>query len=135
MTKKKAKKKKPVKKTYTRKRQTGKSNLKADKRIKAKTPGKRRATGSKKSYYEYRKNRTDKPGFLTGAYSKHNTNLVRAGQELNKLDKEIGDLQQDVKSAKTREAKAGFRSIIRSRKKQFRDLRKYINSLARVKIK
>lgn len=49
-------------------RQTGHSNLAMDKRIHAKAPGKRIVKTSKGShtYYERRKNRSDKPGKLTG---------------------------------------------------------------------
>jgi len=56
-------------------RQTGTSNTKRDKQRKAKPPGKRKAgkKAQKKFYYEYRKNRSDKPGKLTGI-----------GYELNK---------------------------------------------------
>ena len=46
-------------------RQTGTSNKKKDKRVQAKKPGKRKsATG--RTYYERRKNRSDKPGSLLG---------------------------------------------------------------------
>lgn len=49
-------------------RQTGSSKRKADRKRKAKPPGKRRsATG--KVYYERRKNRSDKPGTLSGVMS------------------------------------------------------------------
>src|SRR5688572_10992572 len=45
--------------------QTGTSNKKRDQARKSKKPGKRRAA-SGKIYYERRKDRTDKPGSLTG---------------------------------------------------------------------
>jgi len=44
-------------------RQIGKSNVRYDKRQKAKKPGKRKSS-SGKVYYEYRKNRSDMPGRL-----------------------------------------------------------------------
>jgi hypothetical protein len=59
-------KKAPIKK---KKRQTGKSNILIDMRVKAKPPGKRKSANGK-IYYEYRKNRSDKPGQLTGINKK-----------------------------------------------------------------
>jgi hypothetical protein len=61
-------------------RQTGTSNIARDKVRKAKPPGKRKAskTAQRKYYYEYRKNRTDKPGKLTGTHKdtkSHNVNI------------------------------------------------------------
>ena len=61
-------------------RQTGTSNIARDKVRKAKPPGKRKAskTAQRKYYYEYRKNRTDKPGKLTGMHKdtkSHNVNI------------------------------------------------------------
>ncbi len=46
------------KKTYVRFRQTGESNLKMDRKRYAQEPGKRKSAGGK-TYYEYRRNRTD----------------------------------------------------------------------------
>lgn len=61
-------------------RQTGTSDKLRDKARKAKPPGKRKAgkTAQRKYYYEYRKNRTDKPGKLTGTHKdtkSHNVNI------------------------------------------------------------
>lgn len=61
-------------------RQTGTSDKSRDKARKAKAPGKRKAgkTAQRKYYYEYRKNRTDKPGKLTGTHKdtkSHNVNI------------------------------------------------------------
>jgi hypothetical protein len=50
-----------VKKTVTAKTKSEKRSLEADKKRKAMPPGKRIATGGG-VYYEYRRNRTDKPG-------------------------------------------------------------------------
>jgi len=50
-------------------KQTGTSNLLYDKRKKAKAPGKR-ISESGNTYYEYRRNRSDLPGSLTGLYFK-----------------------------------------------------------------
>lgn len=52
--------------------QTGTSSKNIDKRIKAKPPGRRTvksSSGKKHNYYEYRKNRSDMPGKLTGVSS------------------------------------------------------------------
>jgi hypothetical protein len=49
-------------------KQRGSSNTVMDKMLKAKPPGKRKSA-SGKEYTEVRKNRTDKPGFLTGTNS------------------------------------------------------------------
>lgn len=73
-------------------RQTGTSDKDRDKARKAKPPGKRKAgkTAQRKYYYEYRKNRTDKPGKLTGTHKdtkSHNVNIrvvSGIGYELNK---------------------------------------------------
>lgn len=58
----------PKKKGYKPRKpihQTGHSSKKIDERVKAKAPGKRKAK-SGKVYYEYRKNRSDMPGRMTG---------------------------------------------------------------------
>lgn len=49
-------------------RQTGSSNKRRDKQVKAKPPGKRKSA-SGKVYYERRKNRSDVPGTLAGIKS------------------------------------------------------------------
>lgn len=61
---KKAVAKKPAAKTTARTKQTGGSNLKLDKMKSAQSPGKRPAgPGAQRPYYyEYRRNRSDKPG-------------------------------------------------------------------------
>jgi hypothetical protein len=58
----------PKKKAYKPRKpvhQTGKSSRKIDKRIRAKAPGKRKSS-SGATYYEYRRNRSDMPGQMTG---------------------------------------------------------------------
>jgi len=58
----------PRKKGYTPRKpihQTGKSSKKIDERMRAKKPGKRKSS-SGATYYEYRRNRSDMPGKLTG---------------------------------------------------------------------
>ena len=61
-------------------RQTGTSDKSRDKARKAKPPGKRKSSvyAQREFYYEYRKNRTDKPGKLTGTHKdtkSHNVNI------------------------------------------------------------
>jgi hypothetical protein len=68
-TVKKARVKKTRQKITKSARQTGTSNLKYDKRKTANPPGKRISENGN-VYYEYRKNRSDKPGSLTGLYFK-----------------------------------------------------------------
>jgi hypothetical protein len=74
----------PRKKTYSPRKpihQTGSSSKKIDKRIKAKAPGKRRVKTAKGShaYYEYRRNRSDMPGSMTG------TNKNASGQAYREM--------------------------------------------------
>jgi len=71
-------KQRKVKKLGATSRQTGTSDKSRDKARKAKAPGKRKASvyAQREFYYEYRKNRTDKPGKLTGTHTKsHNVNI------------------------------------------------------------
>lgn len=85
-------KKSKGKKVGAASRQTGTSETKRDKQRKAKPPGKRKASvyAQREFYYEYRKNRTDKPGKLTGTHKdtkSHNVNIrvvSGIGYELNK---------------------------------------------------
>ena len=61
-------------------RQRGKSNLFRDRLIKAMPPGKRESKNGS-SYFEYRKNRTDRPGSLTGYF---NIDQIQSLDELKK---------------------------------------------------
>lgn len=63
------------------KRQTGESSIPHDKRMSAKQPGLRKSTAGN-WYYERRKNRSDKPGSLTGVG-------VYAASAMQRLQKEI----------------------------------------------
>lgn len=67
-------------------RQTGSSNRKADRKRKAKPPGKRKSA-SGKTYYERRKNRSDVPGKLSGASAATLTRelVARKKTDLGKL--------------------------------------------------
>lgn len=113
-TKKKAapKKKKAVKKLDVN-RQTGDSNKFYDEAVKAKQPGKRKsATG--KIYYERRKNRSDKPGSLTGILNtQYEFNKVpgRIARELE--EKRKAELQIEKLKAVYRLAKAGEKAKIK----------------------
>lgn len=63
----KPKKKRTVGSAKKKNRQTGSSNRKKDRELNARPPGARIPRGGKKvTYYERRKNRSDKPGSLTG---------------------------------------------------------------------
>lgn len=78
-------------------KQTGTSVLKADKKRKAKAPGKRVVKkGRKKTvYYEYRKNRSDKPGKLTGVKKRRTVAGSVAGLKTRirqKLDADLKEL-------------------------------------------
>lgn len=75
-------------------RQTGSSKTTSDKKRKAKAPGKRKSAAGK-VYYERRKNRSDKPGTITGAKSfivaelkkQLSNRLLRASLATTKKDK------------------------------------------------
>lgn len=107
-------------------RQTGKSNKARDKKIKAKPPGKRivkHPDGKTTVYYERRKNRSDRPGSLTG---------YRVGSMFEYFDvngiSNIDDLkQQYFKNAKRYHPDAG------GRKEDFQKMQnEYENLLKRV---
>lgn len=88
-------------------RQTGTSTRKADAKRKAKAPGKRRSK-SGNTYSEYRKNRSDKPGKLTGTIREaHSTPLAKAKHRLAKalLDYELADTFRATKEAQKRKVR------------------------------
>ena len=78
-------------------RQTGKSKISADKKRKAKPPGKRVAKKSKRVYYERRKNRSDKPKTVTGIKSQLEKRLGKA-----LLDYELATTVRATKAAQKR---------------------------------
>src|SRR5688572_14333875 len=91
-------------------KQRGKSNLKRDKERTAKAPGKRTVKHGKKKttvYYETRKNRTDKPGSLTGIRSQVKDKLSKA-----LLDYELATTVKATKEAQKRKIK--YRKILKS---------------------
>lgn len=75
------------------KRQTDTSNQAADVKRKAKAPGKRKSK-SGATYYERRKNRSDKPGSLTGG----NKNISRYHTDYNRpeVNISIGSLKSQL---------------------------------------
>jgi len=85
------------------------SNEKLDRLIKAKAPGKRTVKHGRKTkvHYEYRKNRTDMPGKLTGIKTEAKNKLAKA-----LLDYELADTIKGTKAARERIVK--FRKIYRS---------------------
>lgn len=87
-------------------RQTGSSNRKADRKRKAKSPGKR-LSRSRRVYYERRKNRTDKPGSLTGIKSRVKQSLGKA-----LLDYELANTIKATKEAQKRKVK--YRKLLKS---------------------
>lgn len=101
-------------------RQTGTSNKKSDKRRTAKPPGKRivRHRGGKNtSYIERRKNRSDKPGQLTGVTTATLQNVVR-----KRLEDDLGKAMVRKKLAtnyKTHKAASDKVSEISRQLKQF----------------
>ncbi|CAK0746728.1 hypothetical protein CCP1ISM_250002 [Azospirillaceae bacterium] len=111
------KKRKTKKKPY----QTGKSNKKNDQERKAKKPGVRKTkTGS--TYIERRKNRSDMPGKLTG----YDRKLEEAIKKVAYIDNQIEELQKKIKDSKSSAIKQSYRAIIRMRKNQLVELKKYI---------
>jgi hypothetical protein len=88
------KKKAAKKKVSTR--QTGSSNNFYDRMVKAKPPGKRivkHAGGKKSVYYERRKNRSDKPGKLTG----HNPAKVQSAYSymiMTRMKSNVAQIEQ-----------------------------------------
>lgn len=84
------------KKPKTKFRQTGSSNKGADSQRRAKPPGKRRSA-SGRVYYERRKNRSDKPGLLTGVRA-----LVKEKLGKALLDYELATTITATKAARKR---------------------------------
>lgn len=110
---------KPRKKLH----QTGSSSAYLDKKLKAKAPGKRKSR-SGRIYYEYRKNRSDMPGTLTGISAYQHSMLTRINSNLNSIrnaEERIAYLKHDM-------AKVSL-----SEKRQYRakiaELKKYIKAL------
>lgn len=116
-------------------RQTGSSNRVRDKRVKAKAPGKRivsHGRGKKTVYYERRKNRSDKPGQLTGVPA--NMYAVRDNLE-KQLTQTIEHLEKikksDVKHPEKKRLIKTYREYIAKLRGQLREQNQHIAKLLR----
>lgn len=125
-------KKKPVEKTKFRnpkvlkvsKKQTGDSVDKYDKLIKALPPGKRRSK-SGKIYYETRKNRSDKPGALSGILSDYRKEVqqnykVQAVKMLSDAQNELSILDIKLSLARGKKEKDLLKKQMNKIKKDIR---------------
>lgn len=113
---------------YMSKKQTGTSNKEYDKRKKALPAGKRISANTGKAYYEYRKNRTDKPGSLLGIGE---ISLNDVGTELLNLEIQINSLKEKKKFVKLLSEKKEISYKISILSKQFKTLKLYLNSRAK----
>jgi hypothetical protein len=136
--KKKARKVGAVKKKSSS-RQTGGSNLKIDRRVHAKSPGKRtvkHAGGKKTVYYERRKNRSDKPGSLTGGLSAYRYNVMQRltsnVRQLTEAEKRLKHLQSLYKITPKGIDKTKVKSYITDQKKFISSLKHDIGMLKRL---
>jgi hypothetical protein len=120
----------PKKKAYKPRKpihQTGKTSRKIDKRIKAKAPGKRKSS-SGATYYEYRRNRSDMPGQMTGtkkidgsAYREMIMGRMQSADRLRTTaEHQIKDLQEKKKRTPAKEKL--HRKMIDVRIKELRKL-------------
>lgn len=98
-------------------RQTGSSNRKRDSEIKAKRPGKRKSA-SGKTYYERRKNRSDKPGSLTGVSTASLLSALKG-----KLVQNLGKQLLSREMATTKRDKKAFGKKITEIKRDIRKLK------------
>lgn len=124
---KKAAKRKTGKQLYTRDYQHGRSNPLYDKARKAK-PGGKRESPEGGIYYEYRKNRTDKKGSLTG-YIADNGELYRVQSKILALDKEMQTLSEQIRHAKTQDAKQALKLVMRTIKLQYTAIKKHLRKM------
>lgn len=134
-SKKSASKKVGAKKKKPKSRQTGTSNRRRDLELTAKSPGKRMVKSGKKShaYYERRKNRSDKPGHLTGmnggaaTYRYNVTQRITANVRLlNEAENRLLHLKQRLKAA-IKQDKAMCRLRVRDQQKYISQLKKDIS--------
>lgn len=126
--KKKATRKKTTRRRTTRMRQTGRSNRKADSQRTARPPGARKPRGGKKvTYYEYRKNRSDMPGKMTGTTnSALNEMVLRNLRERNNNLIDGDNRLQRLKKAYASTPRGMARNLI---KRQIADTKKYIKTI------
>jgi hypothetical protein len=114
-------------KTYIKNKQTGQSERYYDEMKKALPPGKRQSdTG--RTYYEYRRNRTDAPGKLTGHGG---IDILTIGEELSALEYRINDVKARKRTAKLQKDKKELTAELTILNKQFKTLKDYLNSRAK----
>jgi hypothetical protein len=132
-------KKKASYKPRKRIHQNGTSSKKRDRLVSAKPPGKRRSK-AKKVYYEYRRNRSDMPGKLTGtkgtAPSAMNEMLIaKIRDNSNKqgvCEREILYFQEQLRNTKDKKRKLVLRRAIADKKKLISVLKKDTTMLKRL---
>lgn len=125
-----------AKKKKSASRQTGTSNKRRDKELHAKAPGKRRVKTAKGShtYYERRKNRSDKPGQLTGGLtasaSTYRYNIMQRINTnvrlLNEAETRLGQLKRRLKDS-VKQDKPMWRLRIKDQQKYISTLKKDIS--------
>lgn len=120
--KKAAPRKKPAKKKAAKKRlvsyrQTGTSKIKVDRKLVARKPGKRLSVTGK-VYYERRKNRSDKPGALSGVSA-----ASLKGALKDRLEEKLGRETVRLYNAKLKRDKNKIQKVITSIKAELRKLK------------
>jgi hypothetical protein len=113
-----------------KRKQSGTSNLEADKRRKAKAPGKRK-TASGGTYYESRRNRSDIPGTMAGIgaiTTDLKRKLIATQKHLSAL---VGQLAQTIELGKQTRSKTYKAQAVVIRKK-ITEARKLVARLKRV---
>lgn len=111
-------------------RQTGRSSKLHDERFAALPPGKR-LSRSNVVYYERRKNRSDKPGSLSGTGLPGLMSLVKLSQNnFERLKKELKEAQAKQKAAKDRFSKMIFKTRADRLKYEIRERKQVLTSLA-----
>lgn len=113
--------------TYVKNIQRGSSATEYDKMKKALPPGKRLSENGR-TYYEYRRNRTDAPGQLTGH---DGISLNDISNELYALEYKINQVKAKKRTAKLIKEKKEFAAELTILNKQFKTLREYLNSRAK----
>ena len=110
-------KRKPAKKRRVSSHQTGASNLKRDKQRSARKPGKR-LSRSGVVYYERRKNRSDKPGSLSGVPVARLKGAIKV-----QLEERLGKAFVVKTKAHTKKAKKAAQKIITATRQQLNKLK------------
>lgn len=97
--------------------QSGSSNTAIDKKKKAKAPGKRKSVTGK-TYYERRKNRSDKKGTLTGVSEAKMIGAIRA-----RVEEKMGKAYVARDNAKLKRDKKTYQKVITECKVKLRKLK------------